>query len=75
MVAAPWPGRTPSPSDVPDQEWAWLQPYVPHAQPGGRPAEHPQREILQGICDVVRRGCAGRMWPPDLPPGPTVYHS
>ena len=75
MGAAPLPGRTPSPSDVTDKEWALLPPSVPHAQPGGRPEEHPTREILQGICDVVRSGCAWRMLPPDLPPWQTVYHS
>ena len=75
MVAAPLPGRTPYPSDVTDKEWALFQPYVSHAQPGGRPEEHPQREILHGIWYVVRSGCAWRMLPHDLPPWQTVYHS
>ena len=74
MVAEQWQARRPYPSDVTDAEWVLLQPYVPHAQPGGRPEEHPKREILNGICYVVRSGCAWRMLPHDLPPWQTVYH-
>lgn len=74
MMAARPSARIPYPTDLTDEEWAWLQPYVPHALPGGRPEEHPKREILNGIWYVVRSGCAWRMLPHDLPPWQTVYH-
>jgi putative transposase len=62
------------PTDLTDQEWALLEPYVPKAKPGGRPETYPKREILNGICYVVRSGCAWRLPPHDLPPWQIVYH-
>ena len=35
--------RKPYPSDVTDQAWAWLHPYMPKAKTVGRPEEHPNR--------------------------------
>jgi len=61
------------PTDLTDQEWAVLEPIVPHPKSGGRPAEHSRREIINGITYVLRSGCAWRLMPHDLPPWPTVY--
>jgi transposase len=58
MGATPTHVRKPYPSDLTDEEWALIAPYVPHARPGGHPEEHPKREILNGIFYVVRSGCA-----------------
>jgi putative transposase len=66
--------RTPYPSDLTDHEWHLIEPYVPKAKHGGRHEKCPTWEGLNGICDVVRRGCAGRMLPHDLPPGELIYH-
>lgn len=33
-------------TDLTDQEWAIIEPYVPKPKPGGRPAEHERREII-----------------------------
>jgi len=36
-------------TDLADTEWKHLEPLVPTPKPGGRPAKHPRREILNGI--------------------------
>ena len=61
------------PTDLSDQEWAVIEPYVPKPKIGGRPAEHERREILNAIAYVLRSGCAWRLMPHDLPPWSTVY--
>ena len=45
------------PSDLTDQEWAVLEAYIPVPLAGGRPAEHPRREIVNAIRYVLRTGC------------------
>jgi transposase len=45
------------PSDLPDQEWAILEPLIPHAKPGGRPRSVDMREVLNAIFYVDRTGC------------------
>lgn len=62
------------PTDLSDAEWQKIEPHVPAAKPGGRPREHPLREILNAIFYILRAGCAWRMLPHDLPPWQTVYH-
>jgi putative transposase len=47
---------------------------VPAPKPGGRPAKHARREILNGIFYIVRSGSAWKLLPHDLPPWRTVYH-
>ncbi len=61
------------PSDVREAEWAILEPLVPAVKPGGRPARHSRREIVNGILYVVRGGNQWRAMPHDLPPWQTVY--
>lgn len=61
------------PTDLTDQEWSVLEPLVPPVKSGGRPADHPRREILNAILYVLRSGCQWRMLPHDLPWWKTVY--
>lgn len=61
------------PSDLREGEWAILEPLVPAVKPGGRPARHSRREIVNGILYVVRGGNQWRAMPHDLPPWQTVY--
>lgn len=61
------------PTDLSDQEWDIIEPYVPQPKAGGRPAEHSRREIINAIAYVLRSGCAWRLLPHDLPPWSTVY--
>ena len=62
------------PSDLSDTEWKLLKPHIPKAKPGGRPREHPMREIINGIYYVLKSGCQWEMLPHDFPPKGTVYH-
>jgi putative transposase len=66
--------RKPSPTDLTDKEWAVIEPYVPAAKRGGRPAQYSKREILNGIFYILRGGCAWRLLPHDFPPWEIVYH-
>jgi putative transposase len=67
-------GRKAYPSDVSEREWAALEPLIPAPKPGGRPVRYPRREIVNGICYVLRTGGSWRQMPHDLPPWPIVYH-
>ncbi len=63
------------PSDLSDAEWAILEPLVPAPKPGGRPAVHPRREVVNAILYVLRTDCHWRALPSDLPPWGTVWWS
>jgi len=65
--------RKPYDTDLSDKDWAVIEPYVPQPKPGGRPAAHERREIVNAIAYVLRSGCAWRLMPHDLPPWKTVY--
>ena len=56
------------PSDVSDEEWAFVAPYITLMT-----EEAPQREVFNGLRYVVRGGISWRMIPNDLPPWHTVY--
>jgi transposase len=64
--------RLPYPSDLSDAEWAQVCRFVPAPKPGGRPAKHERREIVNGLLYVARTGCQWRAMPHDLPPWGTV---
>jgi len=61
------------PSDLSDAEWAVLAPLVPAPKPGGRPAVHPRREIVDAVLYVLRNGIVWRALPHDLVPWQTAY--
>lgn len=61
------------PSDLSDAEWEVWRPYIPEPLPGGRPAQHTRREIVNAILYVLRTGCAWEYLPHDFPPYKTVY--
>jgi len=60
------------PSDLTDAQWALIEPMVP-VKPGGRPAKHPRRRIVEAILYLNRTGCSWRQLPHDFPPWDTVY--
>jgi transposase len=66
--------RTRYPTDLSDPEWEIVRPLVPQVKPGGRPAKHARREILNALAYWLRAGCAWRLLPHDLPPWQTVHH-
>jgi transposase len=62
------------PTDLTDQEWALLAPLIPAPKPGGRPAIHDRRELVDAMLYWLRSGGAWRLLPHDFPPWQTVYH-
>lgn len=60
-------------TDLTDAEWDVLKPLIPAPKPGGRPAAHERREIVNAILYVLRTGCQWRLVPHDLPPWGTVW--
>jgi putative transposase len=64
---------TPYPSDLTDEQWVRIAPFIPSAKPGGRPRCVNMREILNAIWYVARSGCAWRLIPHDFPAWRTVY--
>ncbi|MFD7011219.1 transposase, partial [Rhodococcus jostii] len=64
---------TPYPSDLTDTQWELIAPMVPTALPGGRPAIHDRRRIVEAILYVNRTGCSWRQLPHDFPPWQTVF--
>jgi transposase len=61
-------------TDLTDREWALLAPLIPPPKPGGRPAVHERRELVNAMLYWLRAGCAWRLLPHDFPPWQTVYH-
>jgi putative transposase len=62
------------PSDMTDEEWRLLEPWIPPAKPGGRPRKYAMREIVNAIRYVLRTGCSWRLLPHDFPPYRAVFH-
>ena len=71
-MAAPAP-RQPYPSDVTDDEWAFVAPYLTLMKEDAPQREHSLREVFNGLRWLVRTGSEWRMMPHDLPPWYTVY--
>lgn len=67
------PPRKPYPSDVSDEEWALVAPYLTLLPETAPQREHSLREVFNGLRYVVKTGCPWRWLPHDLPPWPAVY--
>jgi transposase len=65
--------RKPYPSDVSDDEWAFVAPYLTLMREDAPQREHPLREVFNGLRWIVRAGAPWRMLPTNLPPWHTVY--
>jgi transposase len=65
--------RKPYPSDVTDDEWALVAPYLTLITEDAPQREHSLREVFNGLRWIVRAGAAWRLMPHDLPPWYTVY--
>jgi transposase len=61
------------PSDLTDQEWSHIEPWIPPAKRGGRRREVDVREVVNGIMYVLSTGCQWRYVPKDLPPRSTLH--
>jgi len=65
--------RTAYPSDVSDDEWAFVAPYLTLMTEDAPQREYSLREVFNGLRWIVRTGAQWRMMPHDLPPWPAVY--
>jgi transposase len=61
------------PSDVSDDEWSFVAPYLTLMTQGAPQREHSLREVFNGLRWIVRTGAQWRMMPHDLPPWAAVY--
>lgn len=65
--------RKPYPSDVSDEEWAFVVPYLTLMNEQAPQRQHDLREIFNGLRWLVRAGAPWRLLPHDLPPWAAVY--
>lgn len=65
--------RKPYPSDVSDDEWAFVAPYLTLMKEDAPQREHELREVFNGVRWIARTGAQWRLMPNDLPPWYTVY--
>ena len=61
------------PSDVSDDEWAFVAPYLTLMTEDAPQRDYPLREVFNGLRWIIRAGAPWRMMPNDLPPWWVVY--
>jgi transposase len=61
------------PSDVSDDEWAFVLPYLTLMREGAPQRVHDLRAVFNGLRWIIRTGAQWRMMPHDLPPWAVVY--
>lgn len=61
------------PSDVSDEEWAFVAPYLALLPFDAAQRRHDLREVFNALRYLVRSGAPWRMLPNDLPPWEIVY--
>ncbi len=65
--------RKPYPSDVTDDEWAFVAPYLMLMKEDAPQRDHELRAVFNGLRWIIRTGAQWRMMPNDLPPWYSVY--
>src|ERR1700685_570708 len=61
------------PSDVSDEEWAFVAPYLALCREDSERRDYSLRAVFNGLRYIVRTGGQWRYMPNDLPPWPVVY--
>src|SRR5215207_6946938 len=61
------------PTDLTDEEWRFIQPFLPPEPKRGRKPKTDLREVLDALRYLARTGGGWRMLPNDFPPWQTVY--
>ena len=67
------PKRKPYPSNVTDEEWAFVAPYLALVREDAPQRRHDLREVFDALRWIVRSGAPWRMLPHDFPPWEAVY--
>jgi transposase len=65
--------RKPYPSDVTDEEWAFVAPYLTLMTPDAPQRRHDLREVFNALRYLVRTGAPWRYLPTNFPPWEAVY--
>ena len=65
--------RKPYPSDVTDDEWAFVAPYLTLMREDAPQRQHDLREVFNGLRWMVRSGAPWRYIPNHFPPWEAVY--
>ena len=60
-------------SDVTDEEWAFVLPYLLLSREDNRSRQHDLRELFNAVRYIVKTGNQWRFMPHDLPPWPAAY--
>jgi transposase len=60
-------------TDLTDDEWLQVAPFLPRPGKTGRRRQIDLREVLNAIRYLARTGCGWRMLPINFPPWQTVY--
>lgn len=61
------------PTDVSDEEWMFVAPYLTLMSEDAPQRDHALREVFNGLRYILRGGISWRMVPNDLPPWYTIY--
>jgi transposase len=64
--------RKPYPSDISDDEWAFVMPYLTLLAEDVSQRKYPLRAVFNGQRYSVKTGAHWRMMPHDVPPWPVV---
>lgn len=65
--------RKPYPSDVSDDEWAFVAPYLVLMRPDAPQRRDEPREVYNALRWIVRTGAQWRYLPTNFPPWEIVY--
>jgi transposase len=65
--------RKPYPTDVTDEEWAFVAPYLALLPEDAGQRRYALREVFNAVRWIVRAGAPWRLLPHELPPWPAVY--
>ncbi|MBM7115898.1 IS5 family transposase [Archangium primigenium] len=74
MSDLPMPERQRYPTDLTDEQWALIEPFVRASHCGPQEVLHPRREVVNAILYIKRTGAQWRYMPHDLPDWQLVYH-
>lgn len=66
-------GQVGYPSDVSDEEWSFVAPYLALCREDSEQRDYSLRAVFNGLRYIVRTGGQWRFMPNDLPPWPVVY--
>ena len=60
-------------TDVTDEEWGFVAPYLALCREDAQQREYPLRAVFNALRYIAKTGCHWRMLPNDLPPWQVVY--